>query len=166
MRGQKLISALIIVVLFLWLAQTYFWHTQNQHLQSIHNKVYSRFIGGENHDGKKEKEKTKVEKYHFIEITAIALIVIAALLILITFKRRSKYWVSMFSNFFLIIVFLVAALSGVMLIYEYKIKGLDIKFWHVIFSLILLFTIVFHIIVHWKTWVTYFKKILRIKTAT
>jgi len=111
--------------------------------------------------GKKEiEEESKVEKYYFIPITFFSAVLITVFW-LITKKRPEKRpLIKMSNNILMLLLFLFVSLSGIALIFGYKIRGFDLKFWHVIFSEFLVYAIIFHIIIHWSTWLSYFKKII------
>lgn len=111
-----------------------------------------------------KRRESKVEKYHFVPITISALTIIFLLWLFIIIKKEKEHGINLANNIFMGLVFLFSAISGVLLIYGYKFQGFDLKFWHVIISLILLFAIIFHFTTHWKTWLSYFKKIFRIKS--
>jgi uncharacterized membrane protein len=107
-----------------------------------------------------EKRESKVEKYYFIPITFFSAILITVFW-LITKKRPEKRpLIKMSNNILMLLLFLFVSLSGIALIFGYKIQGFDLKFWHVIFSEFLVYAIIFHIIIHWSTWLSYFKKII------
>lgn len=124
-------------------------------------KIESKIKGIERED---EGRETKAGKYHFIQITVSALVIIFALWAVTRIKKEKKYGINLSNNIFAGLTFLFVALSGILLIYDYKIQGFDVKFWHVIVALILLFAIVFHFITHWATWLSYFKKIFRLQS--
>jgi|GEM_PF-5342954 len=112
-----------------------------------------------------EERESKVGKYHFYPLAISALIIIFVLWLFMRIKKEKKYGINLSNNVFMLLLFLFLAFSGVLLIYGYnKIQAFDLKFWHVIVGLILLFAIIFHLIIHWSTWVSYFRKIFRIES--
>jgi len=108
-----------------------------------------------------EKRESKVEKYYFWPITILALIIIFTLWLFTETKKEKRFEIKMLSNIFMGVIFLFVAISGILLIYGYKFQAFDLKFWHVITSLILVFIIIFHVLLHWNTWLTYLKKIFQ-----
>ena len=131
-----------------------YFESQNPRL-----KIHSRTVG-EEHE-KEEGRESKVEKYHFIPITIFALTIIFILWLFISFKKEKRRMINTLNNVFLCLIFSLSAASGILLIYGYKFQSFDLKFWHVITSLILLFGIIFHIMTHLNVWRSYFKKIFR-----
>ncbi len=127
-----------------------YFKNQNPHLK-IESKIKKE---------KTEIKRTKIEKYHFIEIFSFGVIVVFILCALFMFKKKERNKIRILTNIVLCLIFLVSSLSGILLIYEYKFQGLDIKFWHVIVSLFLFFIIIYHIALHWNTWISYFKRLI------
>jgi magnesium-transporting ATPase (P-type) len=120
-------------------------------------KIDSKIKGGA--EKEREKRESKVEKYYFTPITTFALAIIFVLWAVIALKRENKHKINSFNNIFLGLMFLLSGISGILLIYGYEFQDFDLKFWHVVVSLILLFAIIFHIIMHYGVWKSYFKKV-------
>jgi magnesium-transporting ATPase (P-type) len=123
-----------------------------------------RFEETRKREGEIKKKENKVQKYHFKPISISASIIIFLLSLLIIIKKEKRHAINLVNNIFMGFIFLFSAISGVLLIYGYKFSDFDLKFWHVIISVILLFAIIFHFIIHWKIWLSYFKKIFRIRS--
>lgn len=133
-----------------------YFENQNPRLK-INSKIKRK-------EPEKEKRKSKAKKYHFIPITILASGIIFILWLIIRLKKEKKYGINLTNNVFVLLLFLFLTISGILLIYGYKLQSFNLKFWHVIIGLILIFAVIFHIIIHWQTWLVYFKKIFRAKS--
>ncbi|MBI5065196.1 hypothetical protein HZA97_03065 [Candidatus Woesearchaeota archaeon] len=99
------------------------------------------------------------EKYYFMYVLIIVVLTFIISWLSLRTKPGIRVNIILVNNFLMLLFFLLSSLMGVSLIFGYKIQSFDFKFWHVITGQFLVYSILFHIILHWAVWKSYLRKI-------
>jgi len=114
--------------------------------------------------GKERERESKAGKYRFFLITGLMLGLVATSALIMETRRRARFSFSLAGNIATILAFALVTLTGFLLIFGYKGErgGFDIKYWHVIAGLVLVYLILFHLVNNWRAWPSYWRRLLRL----
>jgi len=117
--------------------------------------------------GRGEPRKSKAGKYHFFPLSFGLLALVGVATAVVERKRRVKVEVSMVANLLIGSAGVVAALTGVLLIFGFRPKdlGFDVRYWHVVSGVAVTYLLLFHLIVHWQVWVSYARRLLQLTSG-
>lgn len=113
---------------------------------------------------RKESERgEKLAKYHFFPFVAATGGGLALATALIFRWPRSRRWLSWLCNLLLATDLALMAFTSLLLVFAIKAKpyGLELKQWHALSGLAFLSLVIFHQVINWRAWTSYFRRGLR-----
>jgi len=111
-------------------------------------------------EAEREEKKPKAERFHFYQVSALMLLITGASLAVTRMKRRLRRKVNMLNNILLAFFASISGATGLMSIFNVKHAfGLEVKFWHVISSEIVVYIILLHFALHWRSYLTYIREL-------
>ncbi|RMF91592.1 MAG: hypothetical protein D6733_00760 [Methanobacteriota archaeon] len=130
--------------------------------QSSHLKVEKKVKSEPEERGEKE---SKSERFHFHEISGLMLLLTMLSLALIGLRKKWRRPINMANNILLAALAVLSGGTGLLLILDAKrLFSVELKPWHVIISEFLVFIILLHLALHWKTYLSYLREMKRGRT--